>query len=47
MGHNRLAATAGLVAAGVGDQSSRALLDELREVDEIDWSRAAVDRASV
>lgn len=34
-------------AAGVWDQLHRVLLDELREADEMDWSRAAVDSASV
>lgn len=34
-------------AAGVWDQLHRVLLDELREADEIDWSRAVVDSASV
>ena len=34
-------------AAGLWDQLYRVLLDELREADEMDWSRAAVDSASV
>ena len=34
-------------AAGVWDQLHRVLLDELREADEIDWSRAVVDSASL
>ena len=34
-------------AAGVWDQLHRVLLDELRDADEIDWSRAIVDSASL
>ena len=34
-------------AAGVWDQLHRVLLDELREADKIDWSRAIVDSASL
>jgi transposase len=33
--------------AGVWDRLQRRLLDKLREIDRIDWSRAAVDSASV
>jgi transposase len=34
-------------AAGVWDRLHRVLLDELREADKIDWSRAVVDSASL
>jgi len=34
-------------AAGIWDQLHRVLLDELREANEIDWSRAVVDSASL
>ena len=34
-------------AAGVWDKIHRVLLNELRRTDQIDWSRAAVDSASV
>jgi transposase len=34
-------------AAGVWEQLHRVLLDRLREADQIDWSRAVVDSASV
>lgn len=33
--------------AGVWDRLHRLLLDKLRETDRIDWSRAAIDSASV
>ena len=34
-------------AAGVWERLHRLLLDRLREADQLDWSRAVVDRASV